>query len=126
MKFSIYFFATLGLVSAYGDGSVEDQCSIEDYKKTNVPSWRTNCPSGCEIKEYMDEMGARIDSNWAKVETMLDGTTTRMGQHQSHVTLNKIKELVEKAMRELKKEADQFKQIQDVYNAADIPCKHSM
>ena len=50
MKFSIYFFATLGLVSAYGDGSVEDQCSIEDYKKTNVPSWRTNCPSGCEIK----------------------------------------------------------------------------
>ena len=74
----------------------------------------------------MDEMGARIDSNWAKVETMLDGTTTRMGQHQSHVTLNKIKELVEKAMRELKKEADQFKQIQDVYNAADIPCKHSM
>jgi len=66
-------------------------------------------------------MGARIDSNWAKVETMLDGTTTRMGQHQSHVTLNKIKELVEKAMRELKKEADQFKQIQDVYNAADIP-----
>merc|ERR1712141_377161 len=122
MKFSLSFFAILGYAFAYGDGSVDDQCSIEDYASPNVASWRTNCPSGCEIKEYMDEMGQRIDSNWERVQTIMESTTNRMGGlNDYHVTLNQIKDLISKAMRELKKESDQFKKIQEIYNASDIP-----
>jgi len=56
----------------------------------------------------------------------MESTTNRMGGlNDYHVTLNQIKDLISKAMRELKKESDQFKKIQEIYNGSDIPCKLS-
>ena len=54
----------------------------------------------------------------------MDGSAERLGRiNDHHVTLSQIKKLVKEAMETLKKERDQFEEIQKIYNAGDIPCE---
>ena len=48
MKLFATFAALFALASA------EDTCSIADHNNPRVNSWRTNCPSGCEIYDYLN------------------------------------------------------------------------
>ena len=43
-------------------------CGIEDYNNPNVASWRTNCPSGCALYEYLKEVEDKLNDDWRKVE----------------------------------------------------------
>merc|ERR1719436_1643920 len=112
----LFSFALFSAALAFGDGAVDGSCSIEDYNNPNVDSWRTNCPDGCAIKEYMDEMEAKINDNWRRVQQIMDGSAERLGRiNDHHVTLSQIKKLVKEAMETLKKERDQFEEIQKIY-----------
>ena len=76
-----YDSLTDGAVDSDGKGSRPDQlqnggghsrqddgtCSRDDYNNPNKNSWRTNCPSGCGITEYVMELDADIDANWQKL-----------------------------------------------------------
>ena len=76
-----YDSLTDGAVDSDGKGSRPDQlqnggghsrqddgtCSRDDYNNPNKHSWRTNCPSGCGITEYVMELDADIDANWQKL-----------------------------------------------------------
>merc|ERR1711953_436844 len=99
------------------------ECDIQDYNDRSISSWRTNCPSGCHIKEYMDEMKMNINDQWAKTQRILDATMTRTGKLDGnlHVTLNEIMKQIKEVMNSLKKEKDQFLEIQKIYNAANMP-----
>jgi len=44
-------FATF--VALFALASAEDTCSIADHNNPRVNSWRTNCPSGCAIYDYL-------------------------------------------------------------------------
>lgn len=46
-----------------GDGT----CTRDDYNNKNKHSWRTNCPSGCGITEYVGELDGEIDASWNKM-----------------------------------------------------------
>jgi len=35
--------------------AAQDTCSVADYNNDRVASWRTNCPSGCELYEYLEQ-----------------------------------------------------------------------
>ena len=48
MKLFATFAALFALATA------EDTCSIKDHNNPRVNSWRTNCPSGCEIYDYLN------------------------------------------------------------------------
>ena len=43
-------------------------CGIEDYKDPSVASWRTNCPSGCELYQYLEEVEDKLNADWNRVE----------------------------------------------------------
>ena len=43
-------------------------CGIEDYNDPSVSSWRTNCPSGCAIYQYLDEVEDKLNDDWEQLE----------------------------------------------------------
>ena len=43
-------------------------CGIEDYNDRNVASWRTNCPSGCAIYDYLNEVEEKLNDDWGRLE----------------------------------------------------------
>ena len=42
-------------------------CTRDDYNNPNKHSWRTNCPSGCAITEYVGELDGEINASWNKL-----------------------------------------------------------
>ena len=48
-------------------GNDDGTCTRDDYNNKNKHSWRTNCPSGCGITEYVNELDGQIDDNWNKL-----------------------------------------------------------
>ena len=55
MKLFTAFVALIGLAAAD-----DDTCTIADYSNNRVSSWRTNCPSGCAIYEYLEETSDKV------------------------------------------------------------------
>ena len=55
MKLFTAFVALFGLAAAD-----DDTCTIADYSNNRVSSWRTNCPSGCAIYEYLEETSDKV------------------------------------------------------------------
>ena len=49
------------------DGQNDGICTRDDYNNKNKHSWRTNCPSGCGITEYVGELDGEIDASWNKM-----------------------------------------------------------
>ena len=43
-------------------------CGIEDFNDASVSSWRTNCPSGCAIYQYLDEVDDKLNDDWNQLE----------------------------------------------------------
>merc|ERR1711860_343329 len=94
-----------------GDGT----CTRDDYNNKNKHSWRTNCPSGCGITEYVGELDGEIDASWNKMVISLEKVKNKWGQtnDQIHITLDEL-------IRNIKKERDQFLAIKKTYNQANI------
>merc|ERR1719516_746616 len=53
-------------------GSDDGTCTRDDYNNKNKHSWRTNCPSGCGITEYVNELDGQIDDNRNKLVVSMD------------------------------------------------------
>lgn len=47
-------------IALFAVGTAEDSCTIADYSNTRVSSWRTNCPSGCEIYQYLGQVEDKV------------------------------------------------------------------
>ena len=48
-------------IALFAVGTAEDSCTIADYSNTRVSSWRTNCPSGCEIYQYLGQVEDKVN-----------------------------------------------------------------
>jgi len=62
----------VGLGSRPGPGQNDQNdgtCTRDDYNNQNKHSWRTNCPSGCGITEYVGELDDEINASWSKLVT---------------------------------------------------------
>merc|ERR1712235_149403 len=80
MKLFTAFVALFGLVAA------DDTCTIADYSNNRVSSWRTNCPSGCAIYEYLEETSDKLNDDWNKLERKFS-TIRSNGLEDLHVHL---------------------------------------
>ena len=58
----------LGSRPDHGQNDQNDgTCTRDDYNNKNKHSWRTNCPSGCGITEYVGELDGEINASWNKL-----------------------------------------------------------
>merc|ERR1712212_593190 len=124
---SMKLFATILSFFALST-SAGDTCSITDYANRQVASWRTNCPSGCGIFEYLNEADVRINDHWKKVTDKFSANRNsqikcdKMDAHGTgmHCTLEEILRKLKEIMENIKKEKDQFLEIRRVYRAGHI------
>merc|ERR1719327_727273 len=65
-------------------------CGIEDYKDPSVASWRTNCPSGCELYQYLEEVDDKLNADWNRVEAKLNNQLRAGINGEFHLTLDKF------------------------------------
>merc|ERR1712241_491223 len=95
-------------------------CGIEDYNNPNIASWRTNCPSGCALYEYLEEVEDKLNDDWRKVEAKLT-QLGRSGENLDlHLTLEQILQKIKEALNNIKKEKDQFLAIRRIYRSGGI------
>merc|ERR1711868_188150 len=94
-------------------------CGIEDYNDRNVASWRTNCPSGCAIYNYLDEVESKINDDWNRLEKKF-GQVRSGNVDEIHSTLDEILKRIKEALRTIKKEKDQFLKIRQIYRSGGI------
>merc|ERR1712235_173377 len=95
-------------------------CGIEDYKDPSVASWRTNCPSGCELYQYLEEVEDKLNADWNRVEAKLNNQLRAGINGELHLTLDKILEKIKEALNTIKKEKNQFLEIKKIYRAGGI------
>merc|ERR1711931_57588 len=103
-------------------GNDDGTCTRDDYNNKNKHSWRTNCPSGCGITEYVGELDGEIDASWNKMVISLEKVKNKWGQtnDQIHITLDELIKKLQEIMRNIKKERDQFLAIKKTYTQANI------
>merc|ERR1711915_572256 len=94
----------------------------DDYNNPNKHSWRTNCPSGCAITEYVNQLDGEINSSWNKLVVSLKQVQQRWGKtdNQIHITLDELLKKLMEILKNIKKERDQFLAIRKTYNQANI------
>jgi paraquat-inducible protein B len=108
-------------IALFAVGAAEDSCTIADYSNTRVNSWRTNCPSGCEIYQYLGQVDDKLNDDWNKLEKKLTEAGDRMGGVDNlHVTLDEILKKIKEALRTIKKEKDLFEEMKRIYRGADM------
>merc|ERR1719334_1542939 len=105
-----------------GGGQNDGTCTRDDYNNKNKHSWRTNCPSGCGITEYVHELDGQIDDSWNKLVVSMDKVKGRWGKtsDQIHITLDELLKKLREIMANIKKERDQFLAIKKTYKQANI------
>jgi len=108
--------------NAQGKSQPNDDCvcGIEDYKDPSVASWRTNCPSGCELYQYLEEVEDKLNADWNRVEAKLNNQLRAGINGELHLTLDKILEKIREALATIKKEKNQFLEIKKIYRSGGI------
>merc|ERR1719427_1961194 len=104
------------------DDSNNGQCSRDDFNKPNIHSWRTNCPSGCAITEYVKDLDSQLDQSWEKLVVEIGRVKGRWGKQGEniHITLDELLKKLREIMANIKKEKDQFLAIKKTYSQANI------